>query len=43
MMKRRDVLTGGVALAMSIKSASAKQPSGFYVPAEETAHERTFM
>lgn len=43
MMKRRDLLTGAAALAMSMKSASARQPRGFYVPAEETPHERTFM
>ncbi len=45
-MERRQVLASGAAafgVAMSGTGAGAALPEGFYVPAEDVAHERTFM
>lgn len=45
-MRRRTAITGGVAFATMtgrMGSTTAKLPSGFYVPAEEDKHARTFM
>ncbi|MEM9709149.1 MAG: agmatine deiminase family protein [Pseudomonadota bacterium] len=45
MAKRRHVVLGGSALAVSgaLGSGAAAQEAEFYIPAEEEAHERTFM
>ena len=44
-MNRRDLLIAGGALGIvSFSNQSLAQPAlGFYVPAEETRHQRTFM
>lgn len=40
-MNRRQVIAGGIAMAAT--PINAAQGDGFFVPAEEHAHERTFM